>query len=178
MKGVRWLGAVAVVALVLAGCETDEPTSPPRTGPVQSAANDVRVFIDHLEAVHPNPWHDFSETRFEHEAARVMRQIDALSRDERTVALMRLTALLGTRDGHTGVFPLDPTHDTTLHLYPLRLYEFRDGFFVVDSIGMPELVGARVVAIAARPIEQVATAVRPLVPADNELSRKPACRST
>ena len=42
-------------------------------------------------------------------------------------------ALLGPRNGHTGLFPGDPSHTRELHLYPLRLYDFADGLYVVDA---------------------------------------------
>jgi hypothetical protein len=79
---------------------------------------------------------------------------------------MRLVALVSPRNGHTGIFPLDPGHRRTLHLYPLRLYEFADGTYVVGG----EQTGQRLVAISGVPREHVARLVRPIVPYDNESS--------
>ena len=77
---------------------------------------------------------------------------------------MRLVALVSQRDGHTGIFPLDHGHRRRLHLYPLRLYEFADGMYVVGG----GHTGRRLVAISGMPVERVARLVRPLVPYDNE----------
>jgi hypothetical protein len=77
---------------------------------------------------------------------------------------MRLVALVSPRNGHTGIFPLDPGHRRRLHLYPLRLYEFADGMYVVGG----EHTGRRLVAISGAPVERVARLVRPLVPYDND----------
>jgi hypothetical protein len=77
---------------------------------------------------------------------------------------MRIVALVSPRNGHTGIFPLDRGHRRRLHVYPLRLYEFADGMYVVDG----EHTGRRLAAISGVPVERVAWLVRPLVPYDNE----------
>jgi hypothetical protein len=46
----------------------------------------------------------------------------SLNDDELLVGLMRLAALPGVRDGHTGIFPLDPGNRRVLHAYPTRFY--------------------------------------------------------
>jgi hypothetical protein len=161
-----------LLAAVLAGCSSGDPRAAPTETREQSAAQDVRVLLEHVEAVHPNPWHAVTRSQFERAAARLELRVAGLSPDEQLVGLMRLTALLETGDGHSGIFPLDATHDRALHLYPVRLYDFSDGLFVVDSIGHPALVGARIIRIAGRPVAEVAAAVLPLVPADNEWSRR------
>ena len=45
--------------------------------------------------------------------------------------VMRLTTL-GERNGHTGVFVFHP-HARPLHVYPVRLYAFPDGMWVVAA---------------------------------------------
>jgi hypothetical protein len=154
--------------LALAGCSSEEQTA----APPSAAARDVRLLVERIEAIHPNPWHAISAQEFKFAAEKLERRIDQLTPDEQLVELMRLTALLGERDGHSGIFPLDETHDRTPHLYPIRLYEFSDGLFVVDAIDHPELVGARLVSIGGHPVDEIMAAVRPLVPADNEWSLK------
>jgi hypothetical protein len=88
-----------------------------------------------------------------------------LSRDELVVEVMRLTTL-GARNGHTGVFVFD-RHRRPLHVYPVRLYAFPDGLWVLDAAD-PALVGRRVEAIDGVPVGRIAEAARPLVPHDNE----------
>lgn len=162
--------AVLFAALALTGCSSGERSAGPTT--TGKAAADVSYLVQRIEEIHPDPWHAISEADFKAAAMSLEGEIDGLNPDEQLVELMRLTALLGERDGHSGIFPLDAAHERTSHLYPLRLYEFSDGIFVVDAIDQPELVGARVVSIAGRPVEEVLDAVRPLVPADNEMSRR------
>ena len=64
---------------------------------------------------------------------------------------MRLAALPGNGNGHGGIFPGDPQHRRTMHLYPIRLYDFDDGTFVVDDDAGGKLIGTRPVAINGRP---------------------------
>ena len=61
-------------------------------------------------------------------------------------------------------------HPRGLHLYPLRLYAFSDGLFVVAS-PRQGLVGARLLAVNGVPVERIVSAVEPLVPRDNQWSR-------
>ena len=82
------------------------------------------------------------------------RRAPSLSRDELLVGVLRLIALLGPRNGHTGLFPGDPAHTRELHLYPLRLYDFADGLYVVDAADA-SLVGSRLVAIDGTPVAKV-----------------------
>lgn len=158
--------ALAAAAIALVGCAGGE-ARPAASSPV---AADVDALVAHVERVHPDPWHDVSRAAFTAAAARLKERLSELGADETLVELMRLVALLGPRDGHSGIFPLDAQHRRTLHLYPLRLHAFDDGFRVVA--GDAALVGLRLAAIGGVPVERALAAVRPLVPADNEWSRR------
>jgi hypothetical protein len=160
--------AALVATATLAACGGSGTTIDPESEVVR----DIERLVERIEAIHPDPWHAISEPDFRAAADRVAARAGDVGEDELLVELMRLTALLGERDGHSGIFPLDPAHERTLHLYPVRLYGFSDGYYVVDAIGRPELVGARLASIAGRPVEEVAREVRSLVPADNEESRR------
>jgi hypothetical protein len=83
---------------------------------------------------------------------------------------MRFTNLLGERDGHSGIFTLD-SQKRVLHLFPLYLYKFSDGLFVVSAPGRRELVGSKLLAIDGIPADELERQVRPLVPRDNEATR-------
>ena len=138
-----------------------------------AAADDVDALVAHVRAVHPDPWHDVSEQSFTAAAEQLKGRLPSLDSDATLVELMRLVALLGARDGHSGIFPLDSSHRRTLHLYPLRLYAFDDGVRVVAEVGASRgLAGSRVLAIGGRPVAEVADVLRPLVPADNDRSRE------
>jgi hypothetical protein len=71
--------------------------------------------------VHPQPYHSISRDAFHRAADDLAARAPGLSRDELIVETMRLVALLGEREGHSGVFPLFGGHRIPLHAYPWRL---------------------------------------------------------
>jgi hypothetical protein len=155
---------IVVFALLLAGCAGgDDPRSPT---PLQ---RELRELAETMEVTHPDLFHDVPRATFRAEAAKLAEAAPRLSRAELVVGVMRLAALPGARDGHTAVYPFDQ-HARGLHAYPLRLYDFADGLYVVGSTGQEDLRGRRVTAIGGTPIDEVVELVRPLVPYDNESS--------
>jgi hypothetical protein len=160
---VRLLAALAVAVLAACG-GSDAPASP-------AAAADVRALASHLRSTHPDLHHALPRARFLAARDALARRAPELEREELLVELMRFTALAGVRDGHTGIFPLDPAHREPMHLYPLRLYHFPEGVFVVGQVGeRRDLVGKRLVAVGDVPLGEALRRVRPLVPRDNEHS--------
>jgi dienelactone hydrolase len=131
-------------------------------------AADVRLAAQHLRDDHPNLFHDLPATRFEDAVETLTAQAASLDDDQLLVGLMRLAAMPGVRDGHTAIFPLDPSNRRVLHMYPIRLYTFADGTYVVGQVGGSDLLRARLVAVAGRPLAEVVEAVAPLVPHDND----------
>ena len=121
----RLLVLLAVVAaFVTAPAGAQAPT----------AAGDVRELAESLREFHPRPFHSVSRARFEAAVQRAATRAPSLTRNELVVELMRIAALIGDRNGHSGIFPGDPQHRTQLHLYPIRLYTFDDGTYVVDAV--------------------------------------------
>src|SRR5262245_40070186 len=116
----------AVVAVGASGAHARPSVSP-------SAAGDARVLLRELDAYHPALYRNVSRARFRAEVDRLVARAPQLSQNQLLVGLMRLAALPGARNGHTGIFPLDPAHRRPLHLLPIRLYDFADGLFVVGD---------------------------------------------
>ena len=139
---------------------------------VPGAASDVRLLGEQMETLHPDLFASVNRTRFRSAVNGLAARADTLSENELFVELMRIAALPGNGNGHTGIFPGDPGHGREMHLYPVRLYTFPDGSYVVDTEGNEELVGARLTAVGGLPYAEVAKRVRPLVPHDNESSWK------
>ena len=155
----RILAALAL-ALVLAAPAAATP------------ASDVRLLGRQLETTHPNLFRNISKATFRAAVEDVARRAPDLTPNQLLVELMKLTVLPGNRNGHMGIFPGDQGHRQHMHLYPLRLYEFTDGLYVVDETPATHLRGARLTAIAGVPIERVKQLVAPLVPRDNAWSLK------
>jgi dienelactone hydrolase len=136
--------------------------------PASARADDVQLAAQHLRDDHPNLFHDLSPARFDAAVADLSAHADSLDDDQLLVGLMRLGAMPGVRDGHTGIFPLNPANRRVLHAYPIRMYTFADGTYVVGQAGGSDLLRARVVAVNGRPLEDLIAAVSPLVPHDND----------
>ena len=157
--------AVALAAAALLGCASSSAEVP-------AAAADLELLVERLEALHPDPYHDVSRTELRAAVDALGSRLGGLGPDQQLVEVMRLGAMLGPRDGHGGVYPLDPLHPRQLHLYPLRLYDFPEGLVVVGEVGSSRgLVGRRLVAVGGVPVERAVAAVQPLVPRDNDQSR-------
>jgi Peptidase family S41 len=153
--------ALLLTAVACAACSSAGATERAAPSPLQA---ELRELVERMEDVHPDLYHAVSRRRFRAEAESLAAR--APTRPQLVVGLMRLVALLGPRDGHSAVFPLDPAHARTLHAYPLELYWFPDGLHVIDA-DEPGLIGARLSAIEDMPVADVIARVRPLVSRDN-----------
>ena len=136
--------------------------------PFTARVNDVQLAAQHLRGDHPNLFHDLSPARFDAAVADLNARAGALDDDGLMVGLMRIAALPGVRDGHTGIFPPNPAQPPSPHAHPIRMFRFFDGTYVVGQAEGTSLLRTRVVAIDGHPLEDVMAAVAPLVPHDNE----------
>jgi hypothetical protein len=167
----------AVLALV--GCSGADGTSPAASGGSGAAVaadrdagwrSDLDALVRLREERHPDPWHGIDRADYLAAVRAVQQRVPDLSDDELMVEAVRLAAMptWSGRDGHGGIYPWGEG-EYAVHMFPLRLYLFSDGFFVVDALPPHQgLVGAQVVAIAGHPVDVVLDAVEPLVPRDNE----------
>ena len=157
--------ACVALALVLGVCPVAA-----RGAAGGAAADDVQLLAQHLRHDHPNLFHDLSPAVFQAAVDDLTARGDTIGADELLVGLMHIAALPGVRDGHTGIFPLDPSHARVLHEYPIRIYDFSDGMYVIGQVGGTDLLRARLLAVNGRPLGDVERMVRPLVPHDNDSS--------
>src|SRR6478672_8596950 len=136
------------------------------TGSATSYGSDLTLLKQQLPQIHPH----VDVQTFDAAAALLRGRLPKLTEDQADVAFMELVASLGDRNGHTGIFPLDPGNRRAFHEYPFLMYEFADGVYVVGQLGGHDLVGARLTSVGGIPIAQVLARVKPLLPHDNETS--------
>jgi hypothetical protein len=159
--------SIVIIAVALVGLGGSVLRATPAAA---DAAGDVRLLMSQIRQIHPNPFHATPEPVFQAAADELAARAPSLGDDELLVELMRFSSLLGERDGHSGIFPLD-SNRRVLHLFPLFLYKFRDGLFVVSAPGNRGLIGSKLIAIDGIPANELEQKVRPLVPRDNEATR-------
>lgn len=167
----RLLIVIGLMAVLASGCAASPTTpsaaptaSPAPVSPSASAAAsgspwaDSLAFVDEqVRARHPSPFAINPESAWVAKLAELETTLPDATQDEQLVQLAGLTGLLDT---HSGVY--GPTH-----VYPFYAYAFPEGWFVVAARD-ETLVGSRLVSIGGTLVKQVESALRPLVPADNE----------
>lgn len=140
---------------------TAAPTASPSSSDTASGASwaaDLDQLDREVRTFHPNPFAISPETAWVAKLADLRTSLPAASPDEQIVELSSLVGLLDTHSY------LNVDH---LHMYDVLLYRFSDGWFVVTARD-PSLIGDRLVSINGHSAADVETAMRPLVPADNE----------
>ena len=168
-------GAI-IVALVLGACGgTAVPTG--TAGSTASPARDagwvadLERLVSAREEFHPDPWHGIARDEYVGAVRSVTERVPELTDAQLLVETVRLAAMptWAGRDGHGGIHPWgEGEHDA--HLYPLRLYAFADGIFVVDALPpYRDLIGDELTHIGGHPAADVLAAVEPLVPRDNHM---------
>lgn len=129
-----------------------------------------------LEREVPRRYAGFAETvdraAFETEIEDLGARLPDLGRDGRLLGLMDAMALpAASGAGHTGVFPLQRPVDW--ELYPFYAYRFDDGLWItLAGAGAEEALGAQVLAVGGRPVEELLAAAAPSVSADNAVGRE------
>jgi hypothetical protein len=116
--------------------------------------SDGETFVAAVAERHPAPFRAIPEDDLR------ARAVEARS----VVDLMRLGALLGDRNGHTGIVPF-AAHARPLRAYPFLAYELADG---VVAAAPSALAGRELAAVGGVAVDEVLAALAPLVSRDNE----------
>lgn len=125
--------------------------------------DDIDQVVRDIRSTHPDPFTKTTEAAFQKSVSALKRDLKLLSEEERTVRLMRIAASIG--DGHTSIEPNNPAF---AWWYPIRLYEFADGYFVTSAHkSVADLAGAQILRVAGKPVAEVAANARALMGADN-----------
>lgn len=157
------------------GMPLTEKPGPANQGMPQSAPTSVANWqheldeiVKDLRLLHPNPFTKRGNLSFLREAEALKAALPTLTEEQRVVRAMRLVASIG--DGHT---QLEPHNSAFAWWYPIRLYEFTDGYFVTSAHqSVADLAGAQILEIAGHPVAQVVAEARKLMGADNEFDSK------
>jgi hypothetical protein len=144
----RWL-----VLLVVFGCST----KPQPRHEASPWLEDLHALADELPKRHVDPWFHTTEAAWRAEVKRLETVMPGQNDAQNTMALSHLVAMIG--DGHTRL-------QLQIHSYPLRLYDFADGLYVIGAHDT-SLVGARLASIGGQPIGDVRDRLLSVVPHEN-----------
>src|SRR3954464_4755480 len=121
--------------------------------------HDVDQIVNDIRTIHPSPFTKTGELTFRRRVAALQDSLPLLTDEQRVVEMMRIVATIG--DGHTSLFPDQPSFALW---YPVRIYEFTDGYFVTSAHkSVADLAGAQIIDIAGHPVAEVAARARELV---------------
>jgi len=131
-------------------------------------AEDIDYLLEKLQARHPNPHFRFSAAEFEQVAAELKAELPYLTDDQIQMELARITAML---DGHTYLWLFQDR--IGFHQYPITLYEFAEGFYVVDAdIDYAHLIGTRLLTVNGTDVQALYDRLAPYSSTDNEYHLK------
>jgi len=134
---------------------------------VENWREDLARFASNYVTTFPEPFAKMSQEEFEASIDRLHNNIPSLSSQQIIVEFMKLVASI--EDGHTWLLPQQAA--TGYRMLPLRVYHFSDGLFVTDAdSGFQSMIGGKVIRIGDTGIEEITTALTPLVSHDNEMT--------
>jgi tetratricopeptide (TPR) repeat protein len=123
---------------------------------------DLRFLAEEMPRRHQNLYHAVTREQFEAAVKSLDERIPTLARHQIIVELTRIVAMV--EDGHTSIAGLSTDPTIGFRSYPLSLYFFKDGLFVVAADREhASAVGARVLKIGNASAEQAFDAVKGLV---------------
>ena len=174
----KWLGALpSFLALVAAGLAiivlVDVRVLYFRSLPPQPTADewieDLHALADQMAERHSNLYALVSEEQWKSTVEEIERRIPSLTDSEILMELFRLSAL--PNDNHSFPFIMIPCFG--LHSFPLVVYGFPEGWYVVNAgREYTDLIGARLLTIGGQRIDDIYRRYPLLLAAENGQSRK------
>lgn len=127
---------------------------------------DLRLLAREVVRKGYDPFHLVSKKNFDEAVAKLGKDIPKLTDVEIIIEFMKLLRNVG--DGHTGLLlgPERPEFRTAL---PVQFYFFKEGLFIIATEpAQSNLIGAQVLSFGDKSVEQVMTALDPLISRDHE----------
>jgi hypothetical protein len=128
---------------------------------------DLAFFARELFRLHHAPFRLHSREEFESEIRRLHDAIPQLNDPQIEVRLMKLARMAG--DGHTIITP-NYLQRAFRRALPIQMYLFNEGLFITGAAKeQAALVGAQVLQIGGRSVEELLRVLDPLISRDNEM---------
>jgi hypothetical protein len=130
--------------------------------------DDLHTLAVELPKRHVEPFRRITRDQFHGAVDSLALAIPHLSPAQVVLGFSRLVALIG--DGHTSFFPSDQDVVPFDHSYPLRLFDFDDGLYVVAApFAEASLVGRRVTRIGSLEADSAMASIAPYIARDNDM---------
>ncbi|NKB88738.1 MAG: alpha/beta fold hydrolase [Acidobacteria bacterium] len=173
---------MTLAAVPAFGQAIDEASAQGSSITVEQWRADLMELVDHVRSNHRNAFHSIAPDEFDVAVDALLERLPSLSGSQITGELAKLLASVG--DGHTRLaIPVNPTNlgyrqghnpdpdpapgAPRFHTLPLRFADFEGGVHVASAtVDHADLVGARIVAIAGDPVEEVVDRLGPFVARD------------
>lgn len=134
---------------------------------------DLQCLAAAMVEKHPDLFYSITEQEFEAAVDRLYAEIPSLTDYEIILEMSKLVAIVSQegRDGHTHLHKVGGSLPFTQSLYPIRLYGFEDGVFIIDALEPhQDLVGARVEAVDGIRVEDIHEWLNPAISRDNDMA--------
>ncbi|WP_438444572.1 S41 family peptidase [Gorillibacterium sp. sgz5001074] len=151
-----------IMILLLIACSGSSlPLNPSQDWNKSSWRDDLDLLVSTIKEQHRFPFQNISEQSFLEKAAQIRDTLSDMNESQRMAALMMLTASIG--DAHTALYPMETE---SFQLYFLWL---KEGIYLLRvPEDKKELLGSKLVAIDGKPIDEVITKLRTVIPHENE----------
>lgn len=141
---------------------------PEQVSPEQWQA-DLQYLADTIEKRHVRSFPSLSPKIFHKQLDDVQAVVPQISEDKIKATMMAMVAAL--HDGHSQIPPFQAA--TGFHAFPLKLYWFSDGLYVIDAAReYRRAVGARIVKIGNSEVDAVFLKFKTIIPAENDQFKK------
>jgi tetratricopeptide (TPR) repeat protein len=134
---------------------------------------DLRFMAEEMPRRHKNLFHAMTREQFDAAVKSLNERIPTLTRNQIIVELTRIVAMV--KDGHTSIANMMTDPKIGFRSYPLTLYFFKDGLFVMTADSEhAAAVGAKVLKVGKESAEQAYNTIKGLVfhDANNEFGLK------
>ena len=132
--------------------------------------SDIEFFNERMRQFHYNLFENITEKEWNTRINELKEKIESLKDYEIVVELMKIAAIVG--DGHTVVVP-PVSGDNTFHRAPFLTHLFDDGLYIINTRNShADLLGAKVLKIDDKPINEIINKVQVVIPHDNQFGIK------
>ncbi|MGD8536759.1 MAG: S41 family peptidase [Candidatus Aminicenantes bacterium] len=130
---------------------------------------DLQYLVEKMEQKHPDLYSSISREAFFKAIKNIEERIPSLNSNQIMVEFFKVIAL--PNDAHSFPFIISPAYN--LHHFPLKIYNFDDGWYVTDVCRKyKDVIGSRVVKIGDVPMEEAYELYKPYLAVGNDFSKR------